>query len=88
MRGILTWASSLPTIVQSAIVSILVAGITSWLTSWVRDTTKARLAAEQRNLAILIGARLKEYPVLYSLLSDIPKAFDLWQQLNSTRPPS
>lgn len=41
------------------------------------DREKTRLAAEQRNLEILIGARLKEYPTLYSLLSDIPKAFDL-----------
>jgi hypothetical protein len=55
-------------------VSILVA----WITSRVSDREKTRLAAEQRNLEILIGARLKEYPALYALLSDIPKAFDLW----------
>jgi hypothetical protein len=59
---------------MSAIVSILVA----WITSRLSDREKTRLAAEQRNFEILIGARLKEYPVLYSLLSDIPKAFDHW----------
>jgi hypothetical protein len=68
----LTWASLL-TIVLSAMVSILVA----WITSRLSDREKTRLATEQRNLEILIGARLKEYPALYALLSDIPKAFDL-----------
>ena len=66
--------TSLTTIVMSAIVSIFVA----WITSRISDREKIRLAAEQRNFEILIGARLKEYPSLYSLLSDIPKAFDRW----------
>jgi hypothetical protein len=67
----LTWGS-VPTIVASGVLSALVALITSRFS----DREKTRLAAEQRNLEILIGARLKVYPALYSLLSDIPKAFD------------
>ncbi len=80
--GTLTWAS-LATIIASAIASVGVALFTSWRV----DREKTRLAAEQRNIEILIGARLKEYPALYSLLSDLQKAFDRCPSV-SLDPPS
>lgn len=80
--GTLTWASLL-TIVISAMVSILVA----WITGKLIDREKTRLAAEQRHLELLIGARLKEYPTLYALLSDLHKAFDRWPSV-TLDPPS
>src|SRR5450631_2690518 len=72
LGGSLTWAS-LPIIAISAIVSSFLA----WMISRGIEHEKSWLAAAQRNLEMLIEARLEEYPALYSLVSDIPKAFDL-----------
>jgi hypothetical protein len=63
------------TVALSALVSSLVAWVTSRRTIVV-EREKARLTAEQRHLEVLVNARLKEYPSLYKLLSDLPKAFD------------
>jgi hypothetical protein len=70
------WGSLL-TIALSAVVSMLVAWLTSRRTMVV-EREKTRLAAEQSHLEVLVQARLKEYPALYALLSDLPKAFDRW----------
>jgi hypothetical protein len=67
--------TSLVTITLGALVSVLVAWVTSRRTIVV-EREKTRLSSEQGNLAFLVQARLMEYPALYSLLSDMAKAFD------------
>lgn len=62
----------------SAIISAVVALCVSWLSSRraVRlEIDKLRLATQQVAFSKLLDVRIREYPALYAMLSDLPKAF-------------
>jgi hypothetical protein len=61
----------------SAGVSALVALVVAWLASAraVRlEVNKLRLATQQLAFSKVLEVRIREYPALYALLSDLPKA--------------
>jgi hypothetical protein len=76
----------------SALISAVVALLVSWFSSrrTLRlELDKLRLSTQQLALSKLLEVRIREYPALYSMLSDLPKAaesesaaVDLGQLLN------
>jgi hypothetical protein len=61
----------------SAIISAAIALLVSWFSSrrTVRlEIDKLRLSTEQLAFSKLLEVRIREYPALYSMLSDLPKA--------------
>ena len=64
--------------IYSAVISAAVAVLVSWLSSrrTVRlELDRLRLATQQLAFAKLLDVRIREYPALYAMLSDLPKAF-------------
>ncbi len=63
--------------IVSAIISAAVAFLVSWFSSRraVRlEMDKLRLSTQQLAFSKLLEVRIREYPALYSMLSDLPKA--------------
>jgi hypothetical protein len=61
----------------SAVISAAIALLVSWFSSrrTVRlEIDKLRLSTEQLAFSKLLEVRIREYPALYSMLSDLPKA--------------
>ena len=62
----------------SAVISAAIALLVSWFSSrrTVRlEVDKLRLSTQQLAFSKLLEVRIREYPKLYSILSDLPKAF-------------
>jgi hypothetical protein len=61
----------------SALISAVVALLVSWFSSRRAlrlEMDKLRLSTQQLALSKLLEVRIREYPALYSMLSDLPKA--------------
>lgn len=65
--------------IYSAVISAAIAFLVSWFSSrWTirLEIDKLRLSTQQLAFSKLLEARIREYPKLYAILSDLPKALE------------